>query len=111
MRLIPQRDATPKRLVHILEVLQGTDYELGTAGWIKGRLNSPDGYCVIGAIEVQTPFPGSSNAKWWAKRYIEDAAKITSIAEWNDDPKRTYKQVDAAIQKAIKQVKKELARG
>src|SRR5688572_27746313 len=107
MKIPSQRDTTPKHLPSILEALQVIDFELGTVGWIQGAQHTDQGFCVVGAANV---FPGRKDAKWWALRYIEDAAKTYSIVTWNDAPGRTYKQVDAAIQKAIKQVKKELAR-
>lgn len=109
MKRTSQRDTTPKNLPAILDVLRKADYEIGTVGWIQGKMHTDDGFCMLGAVNHPKVFSGAP--QWWALRYLEDAVGSTSIVDWNDAPGRTKRQVEAAFKKAIKQVKKEIANG
>ena len=67
-------------------------------GWVQGRYGCPeDGYCAIGALDAHGAF-ADVNA---AMNCLYGAIRTMSITSWNDDPDRTFGEVEVAFLRAI----------
>ena len=72
-------------------------------GWIQGEFKNARGVCVIGAIqEAAWDLNATDRTRAVVLRRLR---KVTAdyIAEWNDDPLRTKREVLAALRKAAGQ--------
>lgn len=69
-------------------------------GWIQGNFIGRDGCCSLGAIWRASPLDGGA-AEAKACKFFSDAIDSYGIADWNDDPARTWPEVEAAFQEAI----------
>jgi len=88
-----------------LAAAEAAEYIAGVLGpetWVQGALESNGAYCAMGHIErVDQGLEEELSVA------MEEVLDGSTIAGWNDAPKRTWQQVRAGFLKAAKLLKKQ----
>lgn len=79
-------------------------------GWIQGQFHKDGGHCVIGAAyaardrNLSLDFNPNEADKFLCD-FIRDYANFDDVANWNDEPERTYEEVLWMLDEAIDDAK------
>ena len=95
-----------------VEILEAALERLGPNGerWFQGDANGPNGSrCALGAIDDGGRIEFSGPIFSALTGMLEEAIGGTAVVPWNDDPSRTFEDVRAAFQKAIRSEKRKAA--
>lgn len=68
-------------------------------GWYKGGSKSPDGKrCLVRALDEAAPTAIEYEKAWMGIRALIDCP---GVAQWNDNPRRTFAEVEALLLQAM----------
>jgi hypothetical protein len=97
----------------VAAVLEEARAKMHTSGkhWIQGRfrkrINGENCYCAMGAVYAVTKSRALRNQAFQALLSLGiKGRRYDSVWLWNDSPRRTWKQVDAAFRRAAEALKK-----